>query len=130
MKTFLHCIALCFGILLCGTQTIHAAGNDSSPCSITGYDAKKCAATATAMSHGLSTYGQKQMYVAYLNLFRYQFNPQINSTTIAAATVPGALAPPVPTGTFSLGGAAQPQAQTVAAGAPPALNSNKNFISK
>jgi hypothetical protein len=65
----------------------------TNSCSIQDFNPQQCRATATALSHNLSVYGQQQMYVAYANLFRYQFNPQVNSTVIAAASVPGGLAP-------------------------------------
>lgn len=118
MKTPLLCVALCCGLLSFGSQAIHAASKDSSTCSTANYTPEQCAPTATAMSHNLSIYGQTKMYVAYLNLFRYKFDSQIDSKSVAAATVPAALAPSTSPAALALGPPSKQLALAPQASAP------------
>lgn len=90
--------ATCLGIVFSIAEPLSADAKKAQPCAIPGYSADQCSATATAMSHNVSVYGRRQVYVAYVNLFHYQFSPQVNSSSIAGASVPGALGPSVSSG--------------------------------
>jgi hypothetical protein len=106
MKIASAAVTFCLGALVFASPSLWAQKAQKPKaisCSIQGFNAQQCAATATAMGHNISVYGQRQMYVAYLNLFRYQFSPQVNSTTIAAASVPGSLGPSPSSGAAATG---------------------------
>src|SRR6266568_3365493 len=114
-------VVLCLGVLVLTPLSLRAADPNPKYCSITGFTKEQCAATATATGHNISVYGQRQMFVAYVNLFHYQFSPQVNSTTIAAASVPAALAPSPSSGAAAISNlapAAAPPAPPPAPAAP------------